>query len=153
MHFAMKNGQICFSLRKFLAISSAIQKIASDCGCDAVVHLAKVWTRYLRGEFWSSPLRVGSPWATVPRLLRDVEEYIVGFLRLLGWFYIRYVVMPSCSATHICGHVCFKGPAKSWTSFLGFVQFVWHVVQVLRRWGRLPWWGGLRTPRYHGPLG
>ena len=39
MRFAMKNGQICFSLRKFLAISSAIQKIASDCGCDAVVHL------------------------------------------------------------------------------------------------------------------
>ena len=40
MHFAMKNGQICFSLRKFLAISSAIRKITSDCGCDAVVHLA-----------------------------------------------------------------------------------------------------------------
>ena len=39
MHFAMKSGQICFSLPKFLAISSAIQKIASDCGCDAVVHL------------------------------------------------------------------------------------------------------------------
>ena len=39
MHFAMENGQICFSLRKFLAISLAIQKIASDCGCDAVVHL------------------------------------------------------------------------------------------------------------------
>ena len=38
MRFAMKNGQICFSLRKFLAISSAIHKIASDCGCDAVVH-------------------------------------------------------------------------------------------------------------------
>ena len=37
----MKNGQICFSLRKFLAISSAIQKIASDCGCDAVVHLVR----------------------------------------------------------------------------------------------------------------
>ena len=41
MHFAMKNGQICFSLRKFPAISSAIPKIASDCGCDAVVHLAQ----------------------------------------------------------------------------------------------------------------
>ena len=39
MHFAMENGQICFSLRKFVAISLAIQKIASDCGCDAVVHL------------------------------------------------------------------------------------------------------------------
>ena len=39
MLFAMKNGQICFSLQKFLAISSAIQKIASDCGCNAVVHL------------------------------------------------------------------------------------------------------------------
>ena len=39
MRFAMTKGQICFSLRKFLAISSAIQKIASDCGCDAVVHL------------------------------------------------------------------------------------------------------------------
>ena len=38
MRFAMKNDQICFSLRKFLAISPAIQKIASDCGCDAVVH-------------------------------------------------------------------------------------------------------------------
>ena len=32
------NGQICFSLRKLLAISSAIQKIAGDCGCDALVH-------------------------------------------------------------------------------------------------------------------
>ena len=41
MHFAMKNGQICFSLRKFLAISLAIQKIANDCGCDAVVHLGQ----------------------------------------------------------------------------------------------------------------
>ena len=40
MRFAMKNGETCFSLRKFLAISPAIQKIASDCGCDAVVHLA-----------------------------------------------------------------------------------------------------------------
>ena len=39
MHVAMKNGQICLLLRKFLAISPAIQKIASDCGCDAVVHL------------------------------------------------------------------------------------------------------------------
>ena len=39
MRFAMKNGQICFSLQKFLAISSALQKNASDCGCDAVVHL------------------------------------------------------------------------------------------------------------------
>ena len=37
MRFAMKNGQICFSLRKFLAISPAIQKITGDCGCDAVV--------------------------------------------------------------------------------------------------------------------
>ena len=41
MHFAMKNAQICFLLRKFLAISPAIQRIASDCGCDAVVHLAQ----------------------------------------------------------------------------------------------------------------
>ena len=42
MRCAMKNGQICslsLSLRKFLAISSAIQKIASDCSCDAMVHL------------------------------------------------------------------------------------------------------------------
>ena len=39
MHFAMKNGQIFFSLRKFLAMSLAMQKIASDCGCDAVVYL------------------------------------------------------------------------------------------------------------------
>ena len=39
MRFAMKNDQICLSLQKFLAISSAIQKITSDCGCDAVVHL------------------------------------------------------------------------------------------------------------------
>ena len=46
MHFAMKIGQICFSLRKFLAISSAIQKIASDCGCDAVVHLGLVRTGF-----------------------------------------------------------------------------------------------------------
>ena len=42
MHFAMKNGKICFSLPKFLAISPAIQKIASDCGRDAVVHLVNL---------------------------------------------------------------------------------------------------------------
>ena len=41
----MKNAQIYFSLRKFLAISPAIQKIASDCGCDAVVHLGAKWER------------------------------------------------------------------------------------------------------------
>ena len=51
MHFAMKNGQICFSLRKFLAISPAIHKIASDCGCDAVVHLAlhRYFPEFLKG--------------------------------------------------------------------------------------------------------
>ena len=32
MHFAMKNSRICFSLRKFLAISSAIQKSVSRKG-------------------------------------------------------------------------------------------------------------------------
>ena len=39
MHFAMKNGQFASRCGKFLAISPAIQKIASDCSCDAVVHL------------------------------------------------------------------------------------------------------------------
>ena len=79
---------------------------------------------------------------------------IVGFLRLLGWLCIRCVVRLSCFATHFfCGHVCFKGPAKSWTNLLGFVQVVWHVVQVLRHWGRFPWWGGRSTPRYHVHLG
>ena len=49
MHFAMKNGQICFSLQKFLAISLAIQKIASDCGCDVVVHLGRdIPVRFLK---------------------------------------------------------------------------------------------------------
>ena len=49
MRFAMKNGKICFSLRKFLPISPAIQKIASDCGCDAVVlHLAQRYTLRMR---------------------------------------------------------------------------------------------------------
>ena len=40
MRFAMKSGQMSCSLRKFLVISSAIQKIASDCGCDAVLPLS-----------------------------------------------------------------------------------------------------------------
>ena len=44
MRFEMKNGKICFSLRKFIAISPAIQKIATDCGCDAVVHSAQIAT-------------------------------------------------------------------------------------------------------------
>ena len=51
MHFAMKNGQICFSLRKFLAISPAIQKIASDCGCDVVVHLGQARKRSTKTTF------------------------------------------------------------------------------------------------------
>ena len=50
MYFAMKNGQICFSLWKFLAIALAIQKIASDCGCDAVVHLAPQGNLHLDRE-------------------------------------------------------------------------------------------------------
>ena len=52
MHVAMKNGQICFSLRKLLAISPAIQKIASDCGCDAVVHLGTEEKRGWKGRGW-----------------------------------------------------------------------------------------------------
>ena len=56
MSFAMKNGQICFSLWKFLATLSANQKIASDCGCDAVVPLDPLETR--RG---SAPPRFGFP--------------------------------------------------------------------------------------------
>ena len=49
MHFAMKSGKISFSLWKFLAISPAVPKIASDCGCDAVVHLVldKFWIVFL----------------------------------------------------------------------------------------------------------
>ena len=38
----MKQGQLCLSLQWFLAISSAIQKIASNCACDAVVHSVPV---------------------------------------------------------------------------------------------------------------
>ena len=49
MRFAKKNGQICFSLRKFFAISSAIQRIAGDCGCDAVVPFGQ----QLRISGWS----------------------------------------------------------------------------------------------------
>ena len=37
MYFAMNNGQICFSPPNFFAISSAVQQMTSDCGCDAVV--------------------------------------------------------------------------------------------------------------------
>ena len=55
MRSAMKNGQTCFSLRKFLAISSAIlAKIASDCSCDAVVHLDWELIRELRLSYCSS---------------------------------------------------------------------------------------------------
>ena len=68
MHFAMKNGQICVSLRKFLAISPAIQKIASDCGCDAVVHLV---------------LRVLWEMGVLPRVLRQIGGSSSVLLRVL----------------------------------------------------------------------
>ena len=67
MHFAMKNVKICFSLRKFLAILPAIQKIASDCGCDAVVHLAphpdpaqhpKTRQKQPNGPYWTETDRI-----------------------------------------------------------------------------------------------
>ena len=38
MSFLMMNGHICLSLQKLLAISLASPKIASDCGCNIVVH-------------------------------------------------------------------------------------------------------------------
>ena len=65
MHFAMKNGQICFSLRKFLAISPAIQKIASDCGCDAAVHLD------VQGKCWESVGISNRLWTSATPLCRD----------------------------------------------------------------------------------
>ena len=65
MHSAMKNGQICFSLRNFLAISSAIQKIASDCGCDAVVHLAEVLQSGFGGGRRPTPSTWGPPETTL----------------------------------------------------------------------------------------
>ena len=61
MHFAMKNGQIRFSLRKFLAISLAIQKIASDCGCDAVVHLGVATLTLSAGGLCPLPSTSGPP--------------------------------------------------------------------------------------------
>ena len=63
MHFAMKSGQICFSLQKFLAISSAIQKIASDCGCDAVVHLVMATTNARNSVFSVHAFDMGRVWA------------------------------------------------------------------------------------------
>ena len=59
MRFAMENGQICFLLRKFLAMSSAIQKIASNCGCDAVVHLSPEETPPLNA-FFLNPSKRGA---------------------------------------------------------------------------------------------
>ena len=44
-------------------------------------------------------------------------------------------------------------PHKWIVDLLGSQWFVWPHVWVLRHWGRFPWWGGLWTPRYHGPLG
>ena len=38
-------------------------------------------------------------------------------------------------------------------NFLGYSRFVGPGVSSLRHRRRFPWWGGLRTPRYHGPLG
>ena len=59
-----------------------------------------------------------------------------------------------CAVTIVCGHVCYTGPAKSRTHDSSWgPAFCLQDVWVLRHWGRLPWWGGLRTPRYHGPLG
>ena len=60
-----------------------------------------------------------------------------------------------CEDITIYSHVLFSRTGEEsdpWT-LLGSEQFVWHNVWLLRHRGRLPWWGGLRTPRYHGPLG
>ena len=43
MHFAMKNGLNCFSLRKFLAISPAIQK-------SLAIAVAMPWCTYVKGR-------------------------------------------------------------------------------------------------------
>ena len=69
MRFVMRNGQICFSLRKFLAIAPAIQKIVSDCGCDAVVHLGeKLYTPPDFGQKASIRERSGGEYFEAPTL-------------------------------------------------------------------------------------
>ena len=56
-------------------------------------------------------------------------------------------------AIFVCCLVCHQDRLRAEPPSWGPSDFVWLHVWVLRHWGRLPWWGGLRTPRYHGPLG
>ena len=75
MHFAMKKGQICFPLRKILAISSAIQKIASDCGCDAAVHLVLGYSQQVfRGLLPRVPKEIAGAPGVLLRVLFLVKD-------------------------------------------------------------------------------
>ena len=78
---------------------------------------------------------------------------MIGSLCLLVWLCVRCVVMLLVLQPILAVMFAPKDRLRAGPNLLGSERIVWHVVQVLRRWGRLPWWGGLRTPRYHGPLG
>ena len=106
MHFAMKNGKFCFSLRKFLAISPAIQKIASDCGCDAVVHLEGRAGDHFHCTVEPSPGHIRC------RIHCGIKKLHLGSLDLrLPWFFVIFLKPSSwIQWQDLFPHLLFRGP-------------------------------------------
>ena len=77
--------------------------------------------------------------------------YIVPFCLVLCLLCV-YVIL--CCMQSL-SEVMFANPdrLRVGPNFLGYLLFVGPGVSSLRHRGRFLWWGGLRTPRYHVPLG
>ena len=112
-----------------------------------------------RRDFWGPGGRIGSaPSASAPPGQRSSGSneiiwchVLVKCALVLGLCLGQCVV--SWLAIFVCCLVCHQDRLRAEPPSWGPSDFVWLHVWVLRHWGRLPWWGGLRTPRYHGPLG
>ena len=139
--------QSCFSLWKFLAISSAIQKSASDCGCDAVVHLAGESNRPLTG---GRCLPTSAWWPLETPLARFRVRKAVCELALRVCDSVWYYVMVLSCLQVVPALVSFER-GRSGRTFSGVpAQFLNLECYCASGGGYLG--GGASAPRYQGPL-
>ena len=85
----------------------------------------------------------------------DVYGLYSGQFRLCAWYGVCVSVLVCLFGNLHAVMLASEGPAKSRTHApsWGLSNLFGSLFGYCATGGRLPWWGGLWTPRYHGPPG
>ena len=104
------------------------------------------------GGVGSDPVLVGPPWKRSLAMVMCLVYILVSSAFMFG---MMFGLCLGLFGTQSLSAVMFvqKDRLRVGPTLLGFSCVDWFDVRLLRHWGRFPWWGGPRTPRYYGPLG